>query len=107
MVWKRASLAPDALQRSTVIRNDDMSAFPGHSVMFRGNNYVWIYENGAVKLKSRPKLAFFSRQKLSLKVDDIKIKRKVSPFFFPLPVYLPFIFSIFCPFTWLGEGLKA
>ena len=30
---------------------------------------------------------FFSRQK----VDKIKIKRKVRPFFLPLPVYLPFI----------------
>ena len=31
-------------------------------------NYVWIYENGAKELKSRPKRAFFSRQKLSPKV---------------------------------------
>ena len=95
MIWKWASLIPNALQRSTVIQNDDMSAFPGHSVMFRGNNYwyriakndlvwfqmphkdqqqfetmtcrpfrviqscsviiyVWICENGAKQLKSRP-----------------------------------------------------
>ena len=47
--------------------------------------YVWIYKNDAKELKSRPKRAFF----LS-KVDDIKVKRKVSPFFLPLPVYLPF-----------------
>ena len=26
--------------------------------------YVWIYENGAKELNSRPKQAFFSRQKL-------------------------------------------
>ena len=25
-------------------------------------NYIWIYENGAKELKSRPKRAFFSRQ---------------------------------------------
>ena len=50
---------------------------------------VWIYENSAKELKSRSKRRafFFSRQK----VDDIKMKRKFSPFFFPLPVYLPFI----------------
>ena len=30
--------------------------------------YVWIYENGAKELKSRPKRAFFSGQKLSPKV---------------------------------------
>ena len=41
--------------------------------------YVWIYENGAKKLNSRSK------------VDDIKIKRKLSPFFLPLAVYLPFL----------------
>ena len=31
---------------------------------FSKNIYVWIYENGAKELKSRPKRAFFSRQKL-------------------------------------------
>ena len=52
-------------------------------------NYVWIYENGAKELKSRPKGAFsFSPE---TKVNDIKIKGKVSLFFLPLPVYLPFI----------------
>ena len=50
--------------------------------------YVWIYENGTKELKSRPKLAFFLA----------RIKRKVSAFFLPLPVYLPFIglLSLFC-----------
>ena len=46
--------------------------------------YVWIYENGTKELKSRPKRAFFFRQKT--KVDDIKIKRKVSLFFPAVPV---------------------
>ena len=41
--------------------------------------YVWIYENGAEELKSRPKR------------DHIKIKRKVSLFSLSLPVSLPFI----------------
>ena len=43
-----------------------------------------------MKLISGTKRAFFPRQKLS-KGDDIKIKRIVSSFFFPLPVYLAFI----------------
>ena len=47
-----------------------------------------IYDVGSKDFKkSRPKRAFFSRQKLSLsEVDDMKIKRKVSPFFLPLSV---------------------
>ena len=60
--------------------------------------YVWIYENGAKKLNS------------SSKVDDIKIKGKLSPFCLPLAVYLPFLAFLslfFCPFTWPGEGLKV
>ena len=32
-----------------------------------------------------------SRRFFFSKVDDIKIKRKVSAFFLPLPLYLPFI----------------
>ena len=68
-------------------------------------NYVWIYENRAKELNSRAKRAFSSRQS-----DDIKIKRRVSPFSFPVPVYVPFIVLLslfFCPLTWLGEGLKG
>ena len=49
----------------------------------------WTYENDAKELKSRPKLAFFLIR--NSKGDNIKIKRKVSPFFLPLPIYLPFI----------------
>ena len=58
--------------------------------------YVWIHKNGAEELKSRP----------GPKVDDLKIKRKVSPFFLPLPVYLPFIalLSLFCACL---HGLEA
>ena len=52
--------------------------------------YVWIYENEAKGLISHTKRVVFPRQKLS-KVDDIKIKRIVGPFFLPLPVYLAFI----------------
>ena len=42
-------------------------------------------------------------------VDDIKIKSKVSAFFLPLPLYLPFITLLslfFCPFTGPKKGLK-
>ena len=40
------------------------------------------------------------------KGGDIKIKRKVGPFFLPLPVYLPFIalLSLFCACL---HGLEA
>ena len=41
--------------------------------------YIWIYKNGVKELNLRPK------------VDDIKIKRKASPFLLPLRVNLPFI----------------
>ena len=64
--------------------------------------YVWIYENDEL----RPKRAFLSRQKSY----DIKIKRKVSPFFLLLLAYLPFIALLslfFARFTWLEEGLKV
>ena len=37
MVSKWASLLPDDLERSTYFPNDDISAFPGHLVMLRGN----------------------------------------------------------------------
>ena len=70
--------------------------------------YVWIYENGAEKLNPRPEREFFSRQKLS-KVDDIKIKSKVSGFFLPLPFYLPFIALLsllFAPSQGLKKALK-
>ena len=40
MFWKWATLVPDALQRSTVIRNDDMPTFPGHSVTLCGNTLL-------------------------------------------------------------------
>ena len=44
--------------------------------------YVWIYENEAKGVKLLTKRAS--------KGDDIKIKRIVSPFFLPLPLYLAF-----------------
>ena len=44
---------------------------------------VWICENGAKGLISRTKRAFFPRQR-----GDIKIKRKISPFF---GFFYPFI----------------
>ena len=37
MVLKLASLIPDALEITVVIRHGHISAFPGHSVMFRGH----------------------------------------------------------------------
>ena len=57
--------------------------------------YVWISENGTEELKRPPKRAFFfSRQK----GDNLKKKRKVSPFSLLLPVYLPFIAVLY--FFW-------
>ena len=50
-------------------------------------------------------VVFFSPETIS-KVDDIKIKRKVSPFFLLLPVYLPFIAVLSLFFARL-HGLKA
>ena len=84
MVWKWASLVPDALQRSTVIRNDDMSPFwviHSHSMVI----YVWIYENGT---KLRGKSVFFS--------FPFSLSSSHSP-----------PFSIFRPLTWLEEGLEV
>ena len=52
---------------------------------------------------------FFLTKTIS-KVDDIKIKSKVSAFFFPLPVISSFQcppFSTFCPFTGPKEGIKV
>ena len=46
--------------------------------------YVWIYENGAKELKSRP----LSGRFVLSKGDNTKIKGKVGPFFF----HYPFIF---------------
>ena len=63
--WSLSKI-PD--KRSATIK---MLGWPASNVIFI---YAWIYENGALS-----------------KVDDIKIKRKVSPFFLPLPVYLPFL----------------
>ena len=63
--------------------------------------YVWIYENGVEKFNSRPKRAFF----FFCKVDDIKIKSKVSTFFLPLPVYFPFIALLSLLFAHL-QGLR-
>ena len=71
--------------------------------------YIWIYENGAKKFKSRPKRAFFFSPETISKVDDIKIKRKVSPFFLPLHVYLPFIAVLslfFSRFLGLKKALR-
>ena len=61
--------------------------------------YVWIYENEAKGVKSRTIRSgrFFSSSETISKVDDIKIKRIVSPFFLPLLLYLAFtaVLSLF------------
>ena len=56
------------------------------------NIYVWIPKKDAIELTLYSALSgvFFSPETIS-KGDDIKIKRKVGPFFFRLHVYLPFI----------------
>ena len=48
----------------------------------------------------------FLSPKTIAKGDDIKIKRRVSPFSLPLPVYLPFI-AVLSLFFALLHGLKA
>ena len=57
------------------------------------------------KLNSRPKRAFFFSPEIISKVDDIEIKSKLSVFFFPLPVYLPFLAFFSLLFARL-QGLK-
>ena len=54
--------------------------------------YVWIYENGAKELNSHTKRRF-----LLAKGHDIKMKRRVSPFSLPAPVFPPFnvVLSLF------------
>ena len=49
-----------------------------------------------------------SGRKRVTKGDDIKIKRKVSPFFLLPPVYLPFIavLSLFLPF-YIAKTLRS
>ena len=51
--------------------------------------YVSIFENGVKELNSR----------LTLKGDDIKFERKVSPFFLSPFVYLPFIAVLYLFFS--------
>ena len=79
-----------------------MSLKAGQHFLFNAETlvfiYVWIYENEAKGLISRTILRgrFFSPETIS-KGDDIKIKRIVSPFFFPLPLDLAFtaVLSLF------------
>ena len=58
-----------------------------------------------VQLNSHPKRAFFSPQKPISKVDNIEIISKVSAFFLPVPLYLPFIALLSLLFSGL-QGLK-
>ena len=67
---------------------------------------VWIYENDAIELTLYRALSgcfFLARNS---KGDDIKTKRKVSPFFLLLPVYLSFIALLSLFFVRL-HGLEA
>ena len=57
---------------------------------FHGLKAAWKLSEIQLKLISRTKRAFFSS-----KGDNIKIKRIVSPFFLPLPLYLAFTPSLF------------
>ena len=49
MVYKWAGLLRDALGRSIIIRDDEMSAFVGHSVMFCGNTNTSYYKTPIIK----------------------------------------------------------
>ena len=73
------------------------------------NIYVWIYEKDAKELNSRAKRALSSGQKLSQR-RRYKILKESQSFFSSctrLPSFHCRPFSIFCPCTWLGGGLKG
>ena len=57
------------------------------------------------KISTRTLSGRFFLARTNSKVDDIKIKSKVSAFFLPLPVYLPFITLLSQLFARL-QGLK-
>ena len=57
------------------------------------------------KISTRTLSGRFFLARTNSKVDDIKIKSKVSAFFLPLPLYLPFIALLSLLFARL-QGLK-
>ena len=57
------------------------------------------------KMSTRTLSGRFFLARTNSKVDDIKIKSKVSAFFLPLPLYLPFIALLSLLFARL-QGLK-
>ena len=66
---------------------------------------VWIHKNDAIELSLCRTLSERFLLSRNSKGDDIKMKRKVSPFFPSFRHLSSFHcrpFSIFCPFTWLG-----
>ena len=71
--------------------------------------YVWIFENGVKELNSPLKRAFFFSPETISKGDDMKIKKKVSPYSLFSLVYLSFIAVLFCDFYifLLLHGLKT
>ena len=73
MVWKWASLASDALGRSTVI-----SAFPGHSVIFRGNNLL-AWNAGEIPPASTCHLKVFAITGLGLQQLNWRASQSILP----------------------------
>ena len=84
------------------------NSFPNVDMDDRANSthytckYVQIFENGAKELLRGH---FFSPETI-FKGDDIKMKRKVRPFFLSQLIYLPFIAVLFSNFLLL-HGLKV
>ena len=69
-----------------------------HSLLFarlHGLEKALKFSEIKVELNLLPKRAFFFSPETISKVDDIKIKSRISAFFLPLPVYLPFIALLF------------
>ena len=94
-----------------VIANSAVRASLAITVSYptRAHGIIVKYMSGFIKKDAkelRPKWAFFFSPEAISEDDDIKIGRKVSPFFLPLPVYLPFI-AVFSPFFARLHGLEA
>ena len=111
--WHR--IAKNGLEKghfgSTVIWNDNIPAFPGHSVIFRGNT---LYMSGFMKTVWKISTSALSGR-FFLTRNYLQSRRyksqKQSQCFFPSSTRLSSFhcppFSTFCPFTGPKEGLKV
>ena len=88
------SLTPAALERSTVIRHDHFSVFPGHSVLLRGN----IYLKQCRRIRALPG-RFFSPKLKIWKLKEIPVFHFLHSFIFLLMLSSLYFFSF--------DGLEA